>query len=45
MRGLSLVAVPRLPIVGASLVFGALALGMPASVVTAHGLGSRGARA
>ena len=31
--GVSLVAVLRLPIVVASLIFGALALGMPASVV------------
>ena len=43
--GLSLVAVLRLPIVVASLVFGALALGMPASVVVGCGLGSGGARA
>ena len=45
MPGLSLVAVLRLPIVVASLVFGALALGMPASVVVGCGLGSCGARA
>ena len=44
MPGLSLVAVLSLPLVAASLGSGALALGVPASVAVAHGLGSCGAR-
>ena len=43
--GLSLVAVLSPPLVAASLGSGALALGVPASVAVAHGLGSCGARA